>query len=299
MLSLILLILAAPGTDSTTCIPEISRIEALADTLYALGEFDAAALEYKRLIYYASQSQDTSPFSDTLPGSPQRLEETMWNIKLALSLYRNGELNEADSILYSLEGPMVRMVRAVLLIEEGNPYLAALAIDSATLEAFGVQAYRLRGWAYFQANDFWNAARQFGAAGDASLDSVVGELSSIRLKNPRTARWLSLIPGLGEAYAGKLLFGLWALTVNTGDTYLIVNALLEQRYLDALLLYTFLWQRFYAGSMSNASRFAHEWNERKLAEAMNPIREEFGQKRNLSLDLEALNDLYRISVNPE
>jgi hypothetical protein len=222
-------------------------------------------------------------------------------VKIALSLYRNGEQHEADAILYSLEGPMVRMVRAVLLIEEANPYLAARAVDSVTQVTYGPLAYRLRGWAYLEAGDYTQASAEFRKAGDDSLAAAAAVLTkrdkSLRLKNPVTARWLSLIPGLGEAYAGRPLFGLWAFMVNAGDTYLIVNAILQKHYLDAILVYTFLWQRFYSGSMANADRFAKEYNERKIAETLGPIREGFGEREPLRLDLEALNELYELQLS--
>ncbi|MBD3286330.1 hypothetical protein GF359_07265 [candidate division WOR-3 bacterium] len=271
---------------------DLAKIEALADTLFSLGEYDAAALEYKRLLYYSTEMQGR--YIDSVSGTPEGFCETFRGLKLALALYRNGEFDEADSIIYELDGPTARIVRAVLLIEEDNPYLAALAIDSTTREVMGARAYKLRGWAYFEAHDFWNAAREFSKAGKDSLGLLVGDLSDVKLKNPRTARWLSLIPGWGETYAGKPLFGLWALLVNAGDTYLIVDGIIDKRYLDAFLVYTFLWQRFYAGSMTNASQFAYEWNERKLTEVMDPIREEFGESKDLTLDLQTLHELYRI-----
>ncbi|MBN2379063.1 hypothetical protein JXM67_04605 [candidate division WOR-3 bacterium] len=285
------------------------KIEALADTLFSLGEYDAAALEYKRALYYAQlapylylDSAGRVQKSEYPVGYQvfSRDKDTLITlIKLSVALYRNRELNQADSIIYELEGVTVRMVRAVLLIGEDNPYLAALAIDSTTREVIGARAYKMRGWAYFEAHDFWNAAREFEKAGQDSLGFLVGKLSDVRLKNPRTARWLSLLPGLGEAYAGRPLFGLWSLAVNTGDTYLIVDGILDKRYLDAFLVYAFLWQRFYAGSMTNASQFAYEWNERKLAEVMDPIREQFGEKQDLTLDLRTLNELYRIERSTE
>lgn len=261
---------------ATTHEPDLTNIERLADSLYAYGSFDAAALEYKRSIYLSSF--DTTGSVDSL----------LTRAKLALSLYRNGEQKEADAILYSLEGPMVRMARAVLLIEEGNPYLAARAVDSATCETFGAPAYRLRGWAYMEAHEFKKASEEFCKAGEDSLAVLVAELAEIKLKNPRTARLLSITPGLGEAYAGRPLFGLWALAVNAGGTYLIINAILKQRYVDALLVYTFLWQRFYAGSMANADRFAMDWNERAYKKTLDPIRERFGEREALRLDLAAL-----------
>jgi len=262
---------------------DISRTEFAADNLYALGEFDAAALEYKRVLFLSSY--DSVPDTDTL------LTQT----KLALALYRNGERTEADAVLYSIEGPMVRMVRAVLLIEEDNPYLAARAVDSTTQAIYGSPAYRLRGWAYVEAGDYTQASEEFRKAGDDSLAVLIERGKPLRLKNPRTARLLSLVPGLGEAYAGRPVFGLWAFAVNAGDTYLIVNALLGAHYLDAFLVYTFLWQRFYSGSMANADRFAHQYNERKIAEALDPIREEFGENEALKLDLKVLKTMHEMS----
>lgn len=258
------------------------QIERLADSLYAHGEYDAAALEYKRLIYYA-KAQDTS-------GSPKSYEETFWGTKLALALYRNGEKNESDSILYSLDGPGVRMVRAVLLMEEGNGFLAARQVDSATCAAFGAPAYRLRGWAYLEEHDFERAAGEFRKAGEDSLATLVQGLK-IRLKNPVTARWLSLIPGLGETYAGRPLFGLWVFLVNAGDTYLVISNILARRYVDAVLAYSFLWQRFYTGSMANADRFARNWNTRAYKNALDPVRSGFGEREALSLELAALEKL--------
>lgn len=266
--------------DSTV---DLSKIERLGDNLYAHQEYDAAALEYKRLIYYA-KAQDTSGF-------PKSYEETFWGTKLALALYRNGEQNKADSILYSLEGPGVRMVRAVLLMEENNGFLAARQVDSATYAAFGASAYRLRGWAYLEAHDFQRSAEEFRKAGEDSLATLIQGLR-IRLKNPVAARWLSLIPGLGETYAGRPLFGLWVFLVNAGDTYLVISSILAERYVDAVLAYSFLWQRFYTGSMANADRFARDWNTRTYKKALDPIRSDFDKHEALSLDLAALEKLF-------
>lgn len=279
LLVLLPALLALLPFSATTHEPDLANIERLADSLYACAEFDAAALEYKRSLFLSSYEATSG--SDTL----------LIQIKLALSLYRNGEQKEADDILYSLEGPMVRMVRSILLIEEANPYLAARQVDSATCDAIGVPAFRLRGWAYLEAKEFTRSASEFRKAGQDSLAALAEGLSGIRLKNPRTARLLSIIPGLGEAYAGKPLFGLWAFLVNAGDTYLIINAILKQHYVDALLVYTFLWQRFYAGSMSNADRFARDWNERAYEKTLDPIRERYGEREALRLDLAALKNL--------
>jgi len=270
-------------------VPDAALIEAAADSLYAIGEFDAAALEYKRLLYFASRSG----------GKADSAEEVRSEVKLALALYRNGEKAEADSILYALDGALVHMVRAVLLVEEGDPFLAAHAVNEETQEALGAPAHRLRGWAYLEAGDYAQAAEEFRRAGEDSLAAAVAVLTKrrrpLRLKNPRTARFLSLLPGLGEAYAGRPLFGLWAFAVNAGDTYLVVNAVLRGHYVDAFLVYTFLWQRFYSGSMANASRFAREYNERRTAAVLDPIRERFKESDALRLDLDALNELYRLA----
>lgn len=311
--ALLLTVLTQPRTYEQA-FPDVASIEALADSLYAYGEYDAAALEYKRALYYsgvASYLYMDSAGGLVKSGLPVGFkvfegvdDSLMTALKLALALYRNGETAESDSILYSMKGPVVNMARAVILIEEEDPYLAAFEIDSATCASLGAPAYRLRGWAYLEANDFGSAAQEFGKAGDEGLAISVAVLTKkspqLKLKNPATARWLSLLPGLGEVYAGKPLFGLWAFLVNAGDTYLVISNILAGRYVDAILTYTFLWQRFYSGSMANASRFAYEWNDRRIAEVLDPIREKFNEAGDLSLDLKSLNELYRIrSVTEE
>lgn len=300
--------LVSPSTLDISSLPDPATTEMLADSLYTWGEFDAAALEYKRALYYSELvlylCQDTSATPvkcDTQVTFPLLAcpEDTLaTKLKLALSLYRNGERNQADSILYSIDGPVVRMVRAVILVEEEDPYLATRQLDSTTCAVLGAPAFRLRGWAYLEAKDFESAGREFEKAGDDSLAAAAAGLKP-RLKNPRTARWLSLLPGLGETYAGRPLFGLWALLVNAGDTYLVVSNLLAARYVDAILAYNFLWQRFYTGSMANADKFANEWNRREYERLLEPIRQDYGERDAFRLDLEALDSLYALSKLPE
>ncbi len=334
-------IFAAPASSSTfpeafdvAPLPDPARTEALADSFYAYGEFDAAALEYKRALYYSGlapflypdssgrlrmSGNPVTPVTPVTPATPVPLRGTsvsnneskevtpvtftvvplledsvMTLLKLAVSLYRNGERNEADSILYSIDGSVVRMVRAVILIGEEDPYLATRQIDSAVCSSLGAPAFRLRGWAYLEAKDFESAAHEFANAGDDSLALTLMETRPA-LKNPTAARWLSIIPGLGETYAGRPLFGFWALLVNAGDTYLVVSNLLAARYLDAVLAYSFLWQRFYTGSMANAERFARQWNERAYEKTLDPIRRDYGENEDLSLDLDALQSLYSLA----
>ncbi|GEM_PF-1940815 len=305
----------------------LKKLEKTANNLYSIGEFAAAVLEYKRLLFILnwqdslSRETDGKDSSSTTTAKPyltpapqensqeahlnktairssnfrkQRHTEQMnfLKLKLALALYQNEEKSEADAILYELDDPVVRMVRAVILMREDNPFLAAREINSSTQSAIGTPAFRLRGWAYMQALQFERSATEFRKAGDLSLAEAAAELKNIRLKNPKTARWLSLLPGLGEAYAGRPFFGLWSFLVNAGDTYLIANAIIKRNYVDAVLTYMFLWQRFYSGSMANADRFAHEWNTAKIKQALEPIRGRWAEKEALRLDLQTLEHLY-------
>lgn len=251
------------------------EIEKVADTFYSLREYDMAVLEYKRAVYLAP-----SPFL---------------KIKLASALYQNKEKKEANEILSSMETPLARMVRGILLLREGSFHLALITIDSVTKKVFGAYAYRLRGWAYLKLKEFERAAKEFEKAGEDSLALFISKLSSLKFKNPYTAWFLSLLPGLGEIYAGKPIWGLWAFLVNAGTTYLMLSNLLTKHYLDAFLIYTFLWQRFYSGSQANAFRFAKEYNENKFLKTVSQIQEK--ENKDLSLDLKSLNKLYEISRN--
>ena len=69
MNALLALLPASLPFFATTHEPDITNIEQLADSLYTYEEFDAAVLEYKRLLYFSPPARAWPP-----PGGPERFE---------------------------------------------------------------------------------------------------------------------------------------------------------------------------------------------------------------------------------
>mgnify|MGYP000726682064 CR=1 FL=1 len=83
-------------------------------------------------------------------------------------------------------------------------------------------------------------------------------------KDPTAARIMSyILPGSGQMYAGDLFQGLNSLLVTGLAGALVVWALLEEDYLDAVLAMFFVFQRFYFGSPYHARRLALEYNDNR------------------------------------
>ncbi len=86
------------------------------------------------------------------------------------------------------------------------------------------------------------------------------------LYSAETARKLSLLPGAGHFYVGEPLRGLWASALVGGTLGYMVYAGVKKRYLDRVLVWQFLFNRFYAGAGANAQAIAREKNRKALRE---------------------------------
>lgn len=76
-------------------------------------------------------------------------------------------------------------------------------------------------------------------------------------KSPKLAKWLStFVPGSGQIYSGKLLTGLNALALNAGTTYFLWHTIEAQSVRDAILVFSFVWLRYYSGNRLHAEEAA-------------------------------------------
>ncbi len=102
------------------------------------------------------------------------------------------------------------------------------------------------------------------------------------LYSPQSAARLSCLPGLGHFYADEPARGIWALTLNMGVMvflgYSIYRGYTLDRsyYMDALLVYNFFFNRFYAGAGASAERAARDKNQKLLDAWLKRLAEEKG-----------------------
>jgi len=109
----------------------------------------------------------------------------------------------------------------------------------------------------------FNDARElFVTHGDTALADDITRYIKNPKKSVMKATLLSFVmPGLGQVYAGDARRGIMDFALTAGAAYLIYDAFHDKRYVDASLIFSFLFNRFYIGSISNAQRLAQARNE--------------------------------------
>lgn len=91
----------------------------------------------------------------------------------------------------------------------------------------------------------------------AALPSI--EVSTAdKHKNPETARWLSLIPGLGHFYAGAVGEGFFSMALNAASIAFVAMELSSGLYVGAFLGGGILLSQTYLGATERAIQLASE-----------------------------------------
>jgi len=116
-----------------------------------------------------------------------------------------------------------------------------------------------RGWAYIFSDEWERAATTFSEIQEHHLAVLCDSIDN-DLYNPELAKYLSVVPGAGQFYTGEYVSGLISIGWNVLWGYLTINAFVEDRVLDGVLIGSLLWWRFYSGNIQNAEKFAIEKN---------------------------------------
>ena len=71
----------------------------------------------------------------------------------------------------------------------------------------------------------------------------------------------TVLPGTGDIYSGHYWAGIFALLINSASIFGIVHSINRESYIDASLIFSIFFTRFYFGSRQNAYDFANEYNQ--------------------------------------
>jgi len=122
---------------------------------------------------------------------------------------------------------------------------------------------RLLGYTFLIDNRLYSARDVFGLVKDSVIVEEINTYLETPKKSLRKAALLSLIcPGAGEIYGGNSKLGLQDFLLNLGSGYLLYNAMKQKKYIDAVLIFSLLFNRFYIGSIHNAQEAAKQTNEK-------------------------------------
>ncbi len=240
----------------------------LADSLYAHNHFDVAYVEYERIFFF----------------HPELESNSQNRIKYAISLFHHDQyrgIKEFHSIFNDLPDldPEFKAEMAMCYLDSGYYYEASELLVQTNEK-------KLLGFTYLFDNRPYSAREVFVSIED---EVIVGQINSYLCKpkkSLRTAALLSVVcPGAGEIYAGNARLGIQDFLLNLGSGYLIYNAVKQKKYIDAVLVFSLLFNRFYLGSIQNAQESAEKTNEKSRQTWLNQMENRY------------FDDLYQKTLN--
>lgn len=233
-----------------------AQFRAYADASFANGDWEVALLNYNRLL-----------FSATAPE-----EQAVLNYNIASCYYLMGSYalaaNYFDFAFFSATSDSMQteavLAKSRTLMREESWVLAIFELANLAPESpdFDATIALYTGLCYFHQNKFDAAIPYFKTvlATDSNAQLEMERLLTARKwlyrPNPNLARWLSIVPGTGQFYAGDVKNGLNSLLLNTGLFALGINVVQNLAVADAVLSVMPWVQRYYMGGMEAAERIA-------------------------------------------
>ena len=268
-----LIVFAAGGTTEET----IQQYR-YAEHLFESGDYRAARLAYKRLLFYRPDTEFRDVADYRIAQSyyyQNRSERAEHLFREFLAVYPNSPFRFRSQLMIGQ-----------LHFDDGEYSLARTALfellhsteDTETVAA----AHYLRGWCYVHTSDWNKAIAELRRVDTLQTDTPRGrnarrladmlfEKTPLLHKSPQLAGWLStIVPGSGQLYVGRVKEGIFAAVLGGTFMYLVADAIRERRYVDGAGI-SLIGCQFYWGNRVEAQRFASEYNsqrERALIEAL-------------------------------
>lgn len=217
-----------------------------ADSLYNIGDYHSALIEYERLDFLS-------------PGNK-------WKFKKGLCYRKLCKFNEAIAIF-----TLINEQREIV-----NTYIISGDYTVADVECRRLGNLELLGWIKLLERKWDESATLFNQIGKAEIArDILGK--KIQTKDVKKAQVLStILPGVGEMYAGNPSSGLFTLSLNLLFGWLSMKSFIDDRPLDGVLITFFLWNRFYQGGIENAEKSASRYNKQKEDTFIKHIETKYG-----------------------
>ena len=276
---LVSLILFATGGTAEETIQQYRY----AEQLYESGDYQAARLAYKRLLFHRPDTE----FRDIA------------DYRIAQSHYYQNQSGRAEYLFRELlavhpNSPFrfrSRLMIGQLQFDAGEYSLARTTLfellhSNADIEVVAAAHY-LRGWCYVHTTDWDKAIAELRrvdttrteaphAENARQLADILLEKTPLPHKSPQIAGWLStFVPGSGQLYVGRVKESVLAAALSGTFIYLVADAIRERRYVDGAGISLIGWQ-FYWGNRVDAQRFATEYNAQRERELIETLKNQGG-----------------------
>ena len=242
-----------------------------AENLYEEENYFDAITEFKRLLFF-DDSDNYAYSANQRIGLSYKIGGRYSDALQYLALAKINSGSDEEYFRCSVEIIKINILRRTT--SRALALLDSLERDKR-FQNKSAEIYYWKGWAYIFSDEWDKAASTFSKNQlthqlNALCDSVNNELY-----NPELARYLSIIPGAGQFYTGEYVSGLISIGWNVLWGYLTIEAFIEHRVFDGVLIGSLLWWRFYSGNIQNAEKFALEKNLKITNSALYYLKNEY------------------------
>jgi len=246
-----------------------------AKRLYNEEKYFDAVTEFKRLLFFDNTSVHNYE-ADLLMGlsykKGAKFSEAIQHFTLAeLNSNSSDEVFEAKLEIIKVNILRRTIGRALTLLDSlQNDLRFSSKVDEINY---------WRGWTYIFSDDWESASQSFSQIQPQHQLALLCDSIANDLYNPQLAKILSIVPGAGQFYTGEYVSGLISIGWNVLWGYLTINAFMEERMFDGLMVGSLLWWRFYSGNIQNAEKFAIEKNLEKTNSALRYLQNDYNGKK--------------------
>ena len=225
--------------------------------LYSTENYFDAVTEFKRLLFFDKSGKydyDASKLIGLSYKQGAKFSDAIYHFAQADINARTDE----ESFEMKIEIVKINILRRTT--DRALKLLVNLEAD----ERFGHKQNEInywRGWCYIFADHWQQASSTFEQIDSSHSLKNFADSVHHNFYDETLAKVLStFIPGAGQFYTGEYISGFISLGWNVLWGYLTINAFVEDRVFDGVMIGTLLWWRFYTGSRQNAENFAMEKN---------------------------------------
>ena len=226
-----------------------------ANKLFEDENYFEAVTEFKRLLFF-DETQTYEFDANFLIGLSYKHGGMFSEALQYLSLAKLKSRSDEEFYTSSIEIIKINILRRTTF--KAFSMLDSLAIDRRFKDKL-IEINYWKGWTYIFSDDWVKASGTFTKINQNQMAVLCDSINN-NLYNPQLAKYLSIIPGAGQFYTGEYVSGLLSIGWNVLWGYLTIDAFIDDRVLDGVLIGSLLWWRFYSGNIQNAEKFAVEKN---------------------------------------
>jgi len=247
----------------------------LADSLYAVGDYQPAITEYKRHLFFHQRDSKAAEIYYRIGLCFRNIQN--WE-KAVTAIRKAIDLSADDSLRVQY-----KMSLGIVHISSGDYSSAEMILLRPALfskqQSVRTRASFFLALTYIYKNK-WKEAKEYmektvllsDSTTPEQLWQVLEKAVNIKYKSPSKAKWLStFVPGLGQIYAGKPLQALNAMAINGATGYLLYHSIATHFSFIELIGNVTLFHRYWSGNRSRAFEYASQDKIKKDAQLQDEI----------------------------